>query len=528
MNRNYTGRRWRLASLLILAAMVWGALLPLPAAAADPAWRGEYYPNRWLAGAPIVVRDDAAINFDWGQGSPHPYIPPDGFSARWTRSVNFDAGKYRFTVQADDGIRLFVDGVLVINQWQDQAASTFSVERTLSAGDHALRVEYYENTGGAMARVSWVRVDAPPPPEGVWRGEYFSNPWLSGAPTFVRDDPRIDFNWAWGSPDPRIPPDNFSTRWTRTATFEGGRHRFTIVIDDGARLYLDGRLVIDAWRQQAATAYRVEMDLAAGTHSLRMEYFEDAGEAVARLSWERISGGQPPPPAGDWRGEYFSNRSLAGSPALLRNDAQVRFDWGAGSPAPQIPSNDFSVRWTRTVGFEAARYRFTTVTDDGVRLFIDGRLVMDRWQDMGNERHWVDVQLTAGNHQLRLEYYEHTGNAAAQLTWEKQTTPPRDVGNIVTCARPTNSWVRIYRLDSGRWTDTNPRGYSPVSASGFMKLDGMLVDTVLYGSQGNPSWVELWADGRVIRSVGNTGRGEPPFRVKAFVDNATPWGCPAP
>ena len=61
-------------------------------------WRGEYYNNPHLDGAPILVRNDVSVNFDWGSGSPGPGIPADNFSARWSRSVNFPAGTYRFHV----------------------------------------------------------------------------------------------------------------------------------------------------------------------------------------------------------------------------------------------------------------------------------------------------------------------------------------------------------------------------------------------------------------------------------------------
>jgi hypothetical protein len=513
-----------LFSVVSAAALCVLVLSPSVVNATDPAWRGEYYPNRWLAGAPIVVRDDPNINFDWGAGSPHPYLPPDGFSARWTRVVFFEGGRYRFTAQSDDGIRLFVDGALIIDEWQDQAGATFSVERDLRTGDHSLRVEYYENVGGAMARVSWSRVDAPPPP-AAWRGEYWSNPWLSGAPTLVRDDPEVNFNWGYGSPSPALPPDRFSVRWTRSSNFDGGRYRFTVVTDDGARLFVDGKLIIDAWKVQAAATYQVEVDLPAGSRAIRMEYFEDAGEATARLSWERIGGG--PAPSGGWRGEYYPNRSLSGTPVVVRTDEAIDFDWGSGSPDSRIPPDNFSVRWTRSVELGGGKYRFTTTTDDGVRLYIDGRLMINQWKDMGKVSFSTEVDLRAGMHTLRMEYYEHTGAAFARLTWDKAPAT-RAIGNIITCARPHNSYVKVYRAESGRWLDTNPRGYSPISANGYLKLDGMVVDTTTYGNQGHPYRVELWADGRLIRSVGNTANGEPAFRVRAFADNYTPWGCPAP
>jgi hypothetical protein len=100
------------------------------------------------------------------------------------------------------------------------------------------------------------------------------------------------------------------------------------------------------------------------------------------------------------------------------------------------------------------------------------------------------------------------------------------VGNIVTCASPGNSWVRVYRLDGNTWTDTNPNGYGPIGSSGRMKLDGFTVDANRYGAAGHPYRVEVWTNGVRVRSVGNTAAGEASFRVRAWVDNYTPWGCP--
>jgi hypothetical protein len=487
------------------------------------AWRGEYFANPSLSGSPALVRDDAAINFDWGDGSPAGQIPADNFSVRWSRSVTFDAGRYRFTATTDDGVRLYLDGQLIIDQWRVQAAATTSAERDLGAGQHSLRMEYFEAAGKAVARLSWERAGGqPPPPQGAWRGEYFANRSLSGSPVLVRDDAEINFDWGGGSPAWQIPPDNFSVRWTRSLQFEAGRYRFTTTTDDGVRLYLDGKLIIDQWRDQAPATFTAERDLSAGQHTLRMDYYEAAGGAVARLSWTRIGG----PAQGPWRGEYFANRSLAGSPALVRDDPEINFDWGAGSPAPQIPPDDFSVRWTRTINLSGGRYRFSPTTDDGVRLYVDGRMVMQRWMDMAPTTFNVYLDLASGDHTVRMEYYEHTGNALARLSIDKVASEkPVPVGNIVTCARPGNSWIRIYRLDGNSWTDTNPNGYGPIGSSGWLKLDGFMVDTARYGGAGHPYRVEVWTNGVRVHSVGNTAAGEAPFRVRAYADNYTPWGC---
>ena len=76
----------------------------------------------------------------------------DYFSARWTRTSHFDAGSYEFSVTADDGVRLYIDGKLVIDKWIDQGPTTYIVTKTLTAGDHSIKMEYYERWVGAVAK----------------------------------------------------------------------------------------------------------------------------------------------------------------------------------------------------------------------------------------------------------------------------------------------------------------------------------------------------------------------------------------
>lgn len=115
----------------------------------------------------MLTRDDGAgaLNFDWGTGSPGAGcgVPADNFSARWTRSVSLAAGTYRFSATADDGVRLWVDGVLRIDRWIDQGPTTYTADVTLGAGSHNLQMDYYERGGGAVARLSWSTVASTSP-----------------------------------------------------------------------------------------------------------------------------------------------------------------------------------------------------------------------------------------------------------------------------------------------------------------------------------------------------------------------------
>ena len=125
-------------------------------------WTGQYWNNTAFSGSPVLTRNDGtgALSFDWGSGSPGAGcgVPVDNFAARWTRTAYFNAGTHRFTVTADDGVRLYVDGVLRIDRWIDQAPTTYTVDLSLAAGNHTVRMDYYERGYGALAALSWAPV----------------------------------------------------------------------------------------------------------------------------------------------------------------------------------------------------------------------------------------------------------------------------------------------------------------------------------------------------------------------------------
>ncbi|MFM2077590.1 MAG: hypothetical protein RJA49_1480 [Actinomycetota bacterium] len=118
-------------------------------------WVGEYYSTMDLTGAVTKCRDDASILFDWAYGSPATGIPVEIFSSRWTQDVTFTAGSHTFTMGSDDGSRLYIDGVKVIDMWKDQAYATATLTQTLTAGVHHVVMEFYERTGYAKATLAW-------------------------------------------------------------------------------------------------------------------------------------------------------------------------------------------------------------------------------------------------------------------------------------------------------------------------------------------------------------------------------------
>jgi len=117
-----------------------------------------------------------------------------------------------------------------------------------------------------------------------------------------------------------------------------------------------------------------------------------------------------------WRGEYFNNQTLSGIPAMVRDDNAVNFEWRSYSPHPLINSDHFSTRWTKTQKFSTAGYyRFNAFRDDGMRVWVDNRLIIDKWK-YGREYITKDYYLTSGWHTIRVAAYEIDGWASAKLT----------------------------------------------------------------------------------------------------------------
>jgi hypothetical protein len=115
----------------------------------------------------------------------------------------------------------------------------------------------------------------------------------------TRTDPVINFEWSSGSPSPTVAADSFSVRWEGDFTFEAAEYVFTATTDDGTRLYIDNQLVNDKWIDRGPTTDVIRQSMTAGTHRIRMEYFDSGALATAKLSWSK--GGTPGDLNGDGR-----------------------------------------------------------------------------------------------------------------------------------------------------------------------------------------------------------------------------------
>ena len=272
-------------------------------------WNAEYFNNQDLSGSPVLTRVDDQVNFNWGTGSPGEGVPVDNFSARWTKTVFFPtSGTWTFKVGVDDGVRMWIDTLLIIDKWQGSpegfAVYQVSVDQ-LTAGNHDLRIEYFEASGIARIEASWTGPGgATTTPGGSntpdaigdaadWKGEYWDNPDLTGGPRVTRQDYKVEFDWQSGSPDGAIPRDAFSARWTAVVQFnQSGWWRFVLGANGGVRMWVDDTQIIEAWKNPEDTykEYRADLyELTAGAHVLRVEYYDPGGDARIKLYWEKRS-----------------------------------------------------------------------------------------------------------------------------------------------------------------------------------------------------------------------------------------------
>jgi beta-glucosidase len=157
------------------------------------------------------------------------------------------------------------------------------------------------------------------------------------------------------------------------------------------------------------------------------------------------------------KGEYFDNTSFSGKPALVRIDKRIHFDWGGGSPDPKIKPDQFSVRWTgRMEAPVTGLHKIIVTTDDGVRVFINGKLVDETWQDRAPTPDFIPVQMNKGQtFDLAIEYYENGGGASAVLGWdiEEKKEDDSEIREVVEAVKKAEATVVVVGVNEGEGRD---------------------------------------------------------------------------
>ena len=275
---------------------------------ADPApsvqgLAGQYFNNTTLSGAAVLTRAEA-VNFNWSTTSPGAGVSSDNFSVRWTgRLTATSAGTYTFQTESNDGVRLWINGQQIINNWTDHSTTTdTSGGVVLTAGQQVdVRMEFYAKTGSAVSRLRWrspgtssyvaipiAQLSSPAAAAQGLSGAYFNNRSFSGVPALTRNE-AVNFDWGTGTPGTGVNADNFAVRWTgKIVVPTTGSYNFQTESDDGVRLSVGGQPLIDNWTDHApVTDTSAAVTLTAGqVVDVTLEYYENGGGAVMRLRWK--------------------------------------------------------------------------------------------------------------------------------------------------------------------------------------------------------------------------------------------------
>jgi beta-glucosidase len=186
---------------------------------------------------------------------------------------------------ANDGAVLFGN----YNGWNDRVVTPYAGIKAKLPKTRVILARGSSLTAGFGWPIpsEFLRPDDGQAGEHGLRAEYFANRTLSGQPAAVRVDPAVDFGWASG-PAPGVPADDFSARWTgRLTPPTSGEYSLGFTGDDGFRVWLDDKLVVDDWREHLPTPAFAKVSLEAGrSYAIKAEYFQGKGAAIARLEWE--------------------------------------------------------------------------------------------------------------------------------------------------------------------------------------------------------------------------------------------------
>lgn len=437
---------------------------------AQDAFTGCYYNNTDLSGAPALVRTDNQINFDWTYTSPDKNVPGPAYAIRWQGYFQFDPGTYTFTAMVSDGIRLYIDGSIVLDRWRDQSVYFYIVRPTLTAGRHLISMEYYERTGTPTAHLTWQNSSptASVPmistftatPSTITAGQSTTLAWaISGASTVSIDNNVGDVSAVTSR---SVSPVQTTTyKLTAANSGDAVTGLVTVTVNPGATdaqpptapaitsITAKAATQVDlAWSAStdnagvagyqiirngsaltsvpaAALSFSDSSAAANTTYSYSVRAFDAAGNYSSPSSSATVTtpaGAAPTscvPATNAFTGCYYNNTDLNGVPVLIRTDSQINFDWRLASPDPSVPAANYSVRWQGNFSFGEGTYTFYATTSDGMRMYIDGVLVLDRWRDQPVYTYIVRRALSQGTHLITVEYYERTRSAAAYLSWQK-------------------------------------------------------------------------------------------------------------
>jgi hypothetical protein len=271
-----------------------------------------FWANTAFAGEPYYADYQTQINYSKGSSQPSDTWAVQTFSATWDGYLNppSTGSNYLFTLLANTQARVYLNGTLILDGWTTPgSASTTAIQSapiSLTAGVRVpIHVDYANGSGAAFMNVQWQ-----PPTQGVLStipntyfyreantsqqgllATYYANT-TQTAPYFYQvaenNNPELNYTFGQAPPGGNLAATNFTVRWTGQVLPQYTEpYYFTVKSDDGARLWVNGQLVLNFWRSQSLTEnISPPINLQAGTfYDIQVEYIQLTGSAEAHLNW---------------------------------------------------------------------------------------------------------------------------------------------------------------------------------------------------------------------------------------------------
>lgn len=403
-----------------------------------------------------LTRIDSVIDNDWGSTSPAGSIDTNNFAARWQGSVEItEAGSYIFNTQSDDGVRLWVNDQLVINNWTNHGATWNNSQAiTLVANTkYTIQMEFFESTGLGVARLHW-QTPSNATRHVIPQSQLYSTvtPQLLSISTAsacsISNELVLRFNTQMKTGIADDSAEKYQNYTLSPASPSGLTVISAVAVaNDPSTIKLSLNKPLDANTNYTLTVSNI---ISAKGIALR------ANTGAIDFSASSMGNGLQ---------AYYWNFNVVGNdynfpnttPDLTRIDDSVAINWGSGSPNSAINPDDFAVRWEGFIEApETGDYVFSTYSDDGIRLWIDNKLVINNWRlhstTLDNS---PVISLIAGQrYQIKMEFFEHTGQAVAGLLWK---TPSGSANQIIpttalfTCAGANLTRIAHYHFDERSW-----------------------------------------------------------------------------
>lgn len=369
----------------------------------------------------------------------------------------------------------------------------------------------------------------------VWDVSYYNNIYLLGEATHTTQTTNVSFDWGADSPVPGvINADGFSARFVSRPTFAAGTYRFFARADDKIRVSVNFQTVVTTFgTDNVGDVVYADVTLPAGVHQIQVDYREEAGDAFAFVTWENANTNPQSPnfPAvartivtpidmGGWTAQYYGNATLGGLPTAILSEPELKHDWGEAAPLPSVPADNFSARWTASPTLASDTYQLIVRADDGVRVMVDGQMVVNRWGGVSvGETTTHDLSLSAGVHNFTVEYYELTSNAFVEVTLAtvEETTEAVVISPTINAPLVTdpnapqvsppaytnaNATITAYRLNVRQEPTTNADVLVKVNRDETFAIVGRNADSSWWQIDVNGSYGWVYGD---FIDVSNTG-----------------------